>query len=437
MLLNKYKDYGLERNPFPAQVYGESNVYNDDVVSTELAEFREKLVAGALGEKRPMSFLWSLGEYGSDTGFGKTAMLRRVEREINVDWGMTTLMAAGVEKSVADEHPVCAIYGCFKAHEVTNFYAGLFSAVLDAADLIEDSNGTETSLMWRLRERILQDSDFKPDEQSANVRTSIIKDALNAARRPYGIGLRALREDLIDLLGKAEDARSFAEALDYKVSPTSRVRNGLYYFVTFVALARAAGMTGLLVFLDQLEDLANPQLSSKAKRHREVERFRDDIFEDRFLVDNVSYVLTFHRRAEDALYEAWVAARLPSFSPEHRSNSSKVVILRGLTTDDRADALIRAYLKAARSPDEEDSLLPFSSDAVIRLRQKTEGRVGEFLVRAREVLEAAAGEKAPAPLDAAYVDAVTTASLGDEGLGSAYSSVAVSREKSVADALLG
>ena len=80
MLLNKYKDYGLERNPFPAQVYGESSIYDDDVVSTELTEFREKLVLGALSEKRPMSFLWSLGDYGSDTGFGKTALLRRIER---------------------------------------------------------------------------------------------------------------------------------------------------------------------------------------------------------------------------------------------------------------------------------------------------------------------------------------------------------------------
>ena len=436
MLLNKYREYNLDRNPFPAQVYGESHIFNDDVVSTELAEFREKLVVGALGEKRPMSFLWSLGEYGSDTGFGKTAMLRRVEREINRDWGMTTLVAAGVEESAASEHPACAIYGCFKAHEVTNFYAGLYSAVLDAANPTDDDSGTETSLMWRLRDRILKASNVKPDEQSTSVRTSIIRDALVAARRPYGIGLRALREDLIDLLGKAEDARGFAEALDQKVSPTSRVRNGLYYFVTFVAMARAAGMTGVLVFLDQLEDLANPQLSTKAKRHREVERFRDDIFEDPFLVDSVSYVLTFHRRAEQALSEAWVAARLPSFSPEHRSNSSKVVILRGLTSNDKADALMRAYLRAARSPDEEDSLLPFTSDAVMRLREKTEGRVGEFLVRAREVLEAAAGEKAPEPLDAAYVDAVTTASIGDEGSGGAYSSLAVSREKSVADALL-
>ena len=436
MLLNKYREYRLNWNPFPAHVYGESRIFNDEVVSTELAEFREKLVVGALGEKRPMSFLWSLGEYGSDTGFGKTAMLRRVEREINGDWGKTTLIAAGVEESAASEHPACAIYGCFKAHEVTNFYAGLYSAVLDAANLTEDDSGSETSLMWRLRDRILAASNIKPSEQSASVRTSIIRDALVAARRPYGIGLRAFREDLIELLGKAEDARSFAEALDQKVSPTSRVRNGLYYFVTFVAMARAAGMTGVLVFLDQLEDLANPQLSTKAKRHREVERFRDDIFEDSFLADSVSYVLTFHRRAEQALSEAWVAARLPSFSPEHRSNSSKVVILRGLTSYDKADALMRAYLRAARGPDEEDSLLPFTSDAVMRLREKTEGRVGEFLVRAREVLEAAAGEKAPEPLDAAYVDAVTTASLGDEGSGSAYSSLAVSREKSVADALL-
>ena len=437
MLLNKYKDYGLERNPFPAQVYGESNIYDDDVVSTELTEFREKLVVGALTEKRPMSFLWSLGDYGSDTGFGKTALLRRVEREINADWGMTTLMKADVEESVAADHPACAVYGCFKAHEVTNFYAGLFSAVLDAADVTATDDETETSLMWRLRERVLKSSDIKPDEQSANVRTSIIRDALNAARRPYGIGQRVFREDMINLLGKAEDAQGFADALELMVTPTSRVRNGLYYFVTFAALARAAGMVGVFVFLDQLEDLANPYLSTKAKRHREVERFRDDIFEDSFLSDNISCVMTFHRRAEEALTEAWVAARLPNFSPELRSNASKIVLMRGLTTDDKAGALIKAYLNAARTSGEEDSLSPFTSDAVARLREKTSGRVGEFLVRAREVLETAAGEKAAAPLDAAYVDAVTTASLGDEGSGSAYSSLAVSREKAVGDAFLG
>ena len=73
-----------------------------------------------------------------------------------------------------------------------------------------------------------------------------------------------------------------------------------------------------------------------------------------------------------------------------------------------------------------------------RLREKTSGRVGEFLVRAREVLETAAGEKAAAPLDAAYVDAVTTASFGaTKDPASAYSSLAVSREKAAGDALLG
>ena len=33
MLLNKYRDYGLTGNPFPTQVYGESSVYDDGVVS--------------------------------------------------------------------------------------------------------------------------------------------------------------------------------------------------------------------------------------------------------------------------------------------------------------------------------------------------------------------------------------------------------------------
>lgn len=436
MLLNKYRDYGLKDNPFPTQVYGESRVYTDDVVNEELAEFREKLVVGALSEKRPMSFLWSLGEYGRDTGFGKTAMLQRVRKEVDEDWGRTTLTKAGVAESTAADHPICAVYGCFKAHEVTNFYAGLFSAVLDAANPYE-VEGETTSLLWRLRKRLFSAAGADPDDQSESIRTAIIQDALTSARRRYGVGLRSFRKDFIELLGRAADARGLAEALDQMVSPTARVRNGLYYFVTFVALARAAGMVGVLVFLDQLEDLANPRLSTKAKRHREVERFRDDIFEDPFLADTVSYVLTFHRRAEEALVEAWVAARLPSFSPELRSNAPKVVVLRGLTTDDRAEALIRAYLEDSLDGDDTQTPLgPFTVDAVRRMREKTEGRIGEFLVRAREVLETAAGEKAPTPLDAGYIDAVTSASLGDEGTGGAYTSRAISRERSVADALL-
>ena len=437
MLQNKYRDYGLKNNPFPTQVFGESHVYTDEVVSKELSEFREKLVVGALSEKRPMSFLWSLGEYGRDTGFGKTAMLQRVRGEIDADWGRTTLTKAGVDESVVVDYPICAVYGCFKAHEVTNFYAGLFSAVLDAANPYESKEGVDTSLLWRLRERLFAARGVNPDEQSASTRTSFIREALTLARRPYGLGLRSFRKDLLDLLGKAEGARGFAEALDQMVSPTARVRNGLYYFVTFVALARAAGIAGVLVFLDQLEDLANPRLSTKAKRHREVERFRDDIFEDPFLADTVSYVLTFHRRAEEALVEAWVAARLPSFSPELRSNSPKVVILRGLTTDESAEALIKAYLKDSLDGSNVDKPFgPFTVDAIRRIREKTEGRIGEFLVRAREVLETAVGEKASAPLDAAYVDAITTASLGDEGGSGAYTSRAISRERSVADALL-
>lgn len=434
MLPNKYKVYGLKRNPFPAQVYGDSGVYIDEVVMDELKAFRDRLVVGALSEKRPLSFLWSLGEYGNDTGFGKTTMLKRVGREINEDWGKTTLFKAGVPEAEAREYPICAVYGCFKAREVTNFYAGLFSAVLDAANPIVDDDNT-TSLIWRLRNRLLEAQGNESEEYDHRAREAIFREALSAARRSYGIGLPSFRDDFLELLGRAEDARGFAEALEAKVSPTARVRNGLYYFVTLVALARAAGIARVFVFLDQLEDLANPQLSSKAKRHREVERFRDDIFEDPFLADSVSYVLTLHRRAEMALVDAWVAARLPSFSPELRSNAPKIVVLRGLRTDASAEALVKAYLDSTR---DEDGLPlgPFSQDAVARLRERTNGRIGEFLVRARDVLETAAAEGAPVPLDAAYIDAVTTASLGDEDAGSAYASRAISRDRDAADALL-
>lgn len=44
----------------------------------------------------------------------------------------------------------------------------------------------------------------------------------------------------------------------------------------------------------------------------------------------------------------------------------------------------------------------------------TNGRTGEFIVLAREVLETAGSEDAPVPLDPAHADTVMTASLGDD-----------------------
>ena len=164
----------------------------------------------------------------------------------------------------------------------------MFVAVLDAANPEEDEEGNENSLLWRMREGLFTNAGIDQDEFTLSQKAAFIYDQLTLARHPYGIGLPPFRKDMVDLLGEAGDARGFADVLD-KISPTARVRNGLYYFVTFAALARAAGMVGVLVFLDQLEDLANPRLSTKAKRHREVERFRDDVFEDPFLADTVSY----------------------------------------------------------------------------------------------------------------------------------------------------
>ena len=109
--------------------------------------------------------------------------------------------------------------------------------------------------------------------------------------------------------------------------------------------------------------------------------------------------------------------------------------MRGLRNNANAEALVKAYLDTSRDGDG-PPLGPFSPDAIARLREKTSGRIGEFLVRAREVLETASAENAPAPLDAAYVDAITTASLGEEGFGGTYTSRAVSRQREAANALL-
>src|SRR5437899_1242100 len=124
-MFNQYRQYGLSTNPFPSEAYAkddEVDIFVDEVVEEELQAFRTRLVAGAITERRSMSFLWSLGAFGQDTGYGKTATLKRMAREINQDAGLTTLTAAGASANEARQNPICASYVMFNSKETNGIY---------------------------------------------------------------------------------------------------------------------------------------------------------------------------------------------------------------------------------------------------------------------------------------------------------------------------
>jgi hypothetical protein len=433
-VFNRFSRLGLTRQVFPAETYARNatDLFVDDVVSEELQAFRTRLIVSALLEGRSMGFVWSLGAFGQDTGYGKTATLKRMDQEINGDWGRTTLLKAGATEAEAAEHPICSTYVTFNSKETNGLYAGLFEAVRYAATTVPQ-DGDGQSLLWLLRQRALDNAGA--DEKDASMALPTI---LHQAQARFGRGLAAPRADFVELLTMAPDSDALGSLLT-RVSITTRQRSGHLYYQAFLCLAAAAGIERVFTFLDQIEDLANPYVTTKRKRYQEVERIRDTLIEDPIIGKMASFVLTLHRRAEDAIINAWVESRLPSFEPELKTNLSRVLHLRGLRTDKDAETLVKAYLASGRpSPDgPDDPLWPFTPDAISVMRLRNSGRISKLLEDCHSVLNYAVESEASLPLDAAFVEEVAAPEAADEAPGAAYATDAALRGERAGDEVLG
>src|SRR5262249_18085100 len=87
----------LDGNPFPPEGIGRpgrNEPFSPHVFPDETADFKRKLVRGAIQGRRGVGFLWSRGP-GGDTGYGKTTLMEAAAREINADLGQKVLLESG------------------------------------------------------------------------------------------------------------------------------------------------------------------------------------------------------------------------------------------------------------------------------------------------------------------------------------------------------
>jgi hypothetical protein len=397
--------WALEKNPFPGEAVSSSSdePHSPEVFPEEELEFRTKVVRGALQGGRKMTHLWSIGPLGSDTGFGKTSLMRATAREINVDWGATVQGQIGVKPQNAKR--IAAGFAEVNQHSRNGLYPVAFAVVQNMA-----TGGL--AILPQAREAILE----RLDGDEAAIARELSDTRLRIA--PSG---PTLRPDLIDAFVAGAD--DFAYALS-EVSEATQVRSGIQHFAFALIVLAAAGVEKCFVMIDQLEDLGKRGTLSAAKRRREIGRIRD-LLEIEPYAGMLHLSFTFHQAAARILESDWEANRLPSFEPSS-GNAAAVVVLRGLQEDDQVAALLRAWMEPARTGEREDDLTPFTPDALIALRAHSEGRPGYTLRHANEVFQAAA-EKQVGSIDAAFVNehlasdglpATSAESIGDVAPGS-------------------
>ena len=272
------------------------------------------------------------------------------------------------------QRPIAAAFSNLNGLNASGLYPVLFNGVLD---LTQPSEKNIDPVLDQAKTRITE-------KLGADDPSQIAGDLRDTWLRIGGTGA-PLRHELIEAF--ASGGAGQVRAVLGNVSAAARLRNGLHYLDFAVGALAAAGIDHLYLMIDQLEDLATTRSITAAKRSREIGRIRD-MLEGAPYANRVHFIFTFHNRAAQVLERYWEENRLPPFeiSP---SNTSSVVVLRGLRDDDQVRALLHVYLEAYRTAEvrEDEDLMPFESDAIGVLREVSEGRVGILLNRAHELIE--------------------------------------------------
>jgi len=378
------KAWHLEGNPFPAEaISNKDQEPYADVFPDETLAFQRKLIRGGVVNDLHIGFLWSQGTH-SDTGFGKTHLIRHARVEVNRDLGDRVLQQAGLPERRRPK--IAAAYTNLNNVNALSLHQVAFNAVVDLARPIAGNPAVLDHARAAVVSNIAEQRGVPPEE----VPVEAVSEMLRRTRFDLYPGAAPLRADVVRAFGQGGTA--VAAALG-EVSPATRMRSGLEYLDFAITALVAGGIDHLFVFVDQLEDLATNRSMTAAKRSREIGRIRD-LLEEQPYASRLHMIFTFHNSAARVLERFWEEHRLPGFeiTPE---NDAAIVVLRGFTTDEQASDILKVYLESKRLDSVDDELLPFDAGAVGVLRAVSEGRVGILLARAHGLIQAGATAGVP------------------------------------------
>lgn len=357
----------------------------------EIEEFGRTFIAGGVRGGLTYGYLWSAAHERFQTqdpgvGYGKTALLRHMERRINEDFGASVCQELGMRES-----GLVAAYTSLNNGDARGLFALLFSAVERWTDPSQSRGPNGESVLGAARSRIVDKLGCEPDDADA------IAAEVERVRRdlPGGATLPPLRNEVIEHFSGTEEGALLEELGG--ISSMSRSRSGLAFFETAVACLTAAGVEHIFFFLDQLEYMVTTGAFNTTKKKSEVARFRTVFTEHAALARRSHVIFTLHNSAAKALEPFWVANRLPSFERDQPGNKNSIVVLRGLESPDKIADLVRPYFNAVR-PDGHpmrDTVIPLDASTFPTIWEQDKARPGFILRHIATALDLAAQENRP------------------------------------------
>lgn len=399
--------YGLKGNPFPSHAtYGEDIkiIYVPEMFGPQQLEFLRKFILAPLENGQPLiGAVWSVA-HGDPAarGFGKSTLMAEEAKQINRDFGESTLLSLGVPEEDARANPVLAGYVSF----IAKAYGGILSIDAAAFNLarfihrIRDTDGisTHSKLRERAAARLVSEGKAVAGDESSAI-VSAIKERFQ--KLAVTLDIRHLLEDYVYHLA-SPNTEALESFLASEVGTWHHDRNGLKYLQILVVFAELAGIQHFTFFIDQVEDFTS--LAGAYKIQRNVKFIRDALIEAQPFSSRASFVFQLHPDAYYRLQDAWQHEDLPSLDYDDPLNEPVVVLLKGLEEFHSAHLLAERMLNdpTVALPNREDGITPFTESALKAVWEATKPNPREFLRILNRLLEL--GNKGRiATLDEAFI----------------------------------
>lgn len=399
--------YGLKANPFPSKAtHAEDShdIYIPEGFGPQRVEFLRKFVLAPLENGQPViGAVWSVAQGDPQArGFGKSTLMDEEAKQIDSDFGKSTLISLGVDEDDAQESPVLAGYVSFNVAG----YGGISNIDSAAFNLsryilrVRDPQGISTHA--KIRERAAAQLVSHGKAAAGNESEAIVVAIRERFRRlAVTVDIRNLLDDYLNHLA-SPDTEALEEFLASEVSTWHHDRNGLKYLQILVVFADIAGIEHFTFFIDQVEDFTSS--AGAAKIQKNVKIIRDALIEAEPFSSKASFVFQLHPHAYYKLRDAWEHEDLPSLEYDDPLNDPVVVTLKGLEEFEPAKLLVQGILNhpSVALANHKGGVTPFTTSGLRRVWEATKPNPRDFLRTLNRLLELGSSQHVPT-LDEAFL----------------------------------
>lgn len=380
---NKYEFLGFTQNPFPnepavkpysADPRVNGSIFLEKIREEEIKDFKEHIV----NAPNKIGLLMDYAAY-KGRGIGKTAFLNHMKNSINSDLG---------ENLSNGESVLYAVYVSPSADKKNRSLSDIAHSIFTSMH----KEGLFLTVFCRLRALSgLLDDVIDETVDESNYEDTIANDNWLNERGVDVSGVNAfvmnemvkagLTDDVSNIFGG--NYQSFKTLLEDNRNELFWRKQGLtFLFDNIEKLLKAAMFTNCIILLDEAEKMIQYQSSNERRALCDNLRY--------FFIDGscsnaidgfFKIVLTIHPNSQELLMPHWAAAGLDRFcSLGGDTSSENSIFFKPMSNDSMMiNELAEIYLQKSRIDPSDNSISPFTQEAISYAMEKSDRIPGKFL----------------------------------------------------------